>query len=74
MPITTTSKTSASVDSIELLPDHTVMIVCDDQSVAKQFLKRNPRCRVVHGEDGDERVALVYSADDYTPLHVVKRA
>lgn len=64
-----------SVDTIEYLHDGNIMVVCNDELTAKQYIKRNPRCSVVRDEhNGDDRIALIYKSDDCSLLNAVRRA
>ena len=63
------------LESVENLNNGYVLIICSNVAVAKQYIKRNPRCQVINAkEPGDDRVSLVYSEEDINPLNVVKRA
>lgn len=66
--------TQASIDAIERIADDQVMFVCDDESVARKLLKRNPRAKVIPGEDGDTRVAVVYLLSETNLINAVRRA
>jgi hypothetical protein len=64
-----------AVDTIEYLNDGNIMVVCNDELTARQYLKRNPRCSVIRDEhNGDDRIALIYKSDDCNLLNAVRRA
>lgn len=70
----TSSNQQAAIDSIERITADTVMFVCDDESVAKKLLKRNPRARVIASEESsDHRVALVYAVSETNLINAIRR-
>jgi hypothetical protein len=62
-----------SIDSIESLGNGTVLIVANDERTAKQLLKRNPYASVQRSS-ADDRIALVYAAEQCNLLNSIKRA
>ena len=69
-----TATAAASIDAIERITSDQVMFVCDDESMARKLLKRNPRAQVIPGENGDHRIALVYNVNDTNLINAVRRA
>ena len=59
------------IESIELLDDTTVLVICSDEVVAKKLLKRNPKCNVQSSED--DRYGLVYHIDQTNLINAIKR-
>jgi hypothetical protein len=70
--MTTATKKTVSIDSIEALNKDSIMFICDDEYTAKAALKRNPYAQVQHGTDG--RIALVYAIAQTNLLNAIKRA
>ena len=50
----------------------TVMFITDELT-AKKLLKRNPRAKVIKGQNDDERFALVYHINDCNLMNGVKK-
>jgi len=65
---------TSDIDTIELLPNEQVLVVCKTREAAMRCLRRNPRGSAMpSSEDGDERVALVYSLNETNIINAIKR-
>ena len=60
-----------NIETIEMLTDDTVLVICEDEDTAKTLLKRNPRATVESSEDG--RYGLVYNIDDTNLMLAIRK-
>ena len=62
-------------ETIENLNNDHIMNVVNDEQTAKKYLKRNPRAQVIRSQGiDDDRITLVYKADEVNIFNIIKRA
>ena len=69
--MTTTPAQATEIESIEVINGEQVLFVTNEVT-AKKLLKRNPRARVVKGNETDDRFAVICKVTDCNLMSGVK--